>query len=1821
MKRLLFWVLLISLYIPVSIAGTVDFTTYTEQDTCGSITVDSASQTTFTNTAQNCSDALYSAGLSYTSTFHTYGQFNISAANTGSKLIITSQRTAASILLTATGWGGYGLVVEETGSSTFKVYMFEKQTGTTNFTYSTAVTGLSMSTNYYFSEERTASGLIFHIYSDYVGGTDVSGSPVTITTRAYDSGTPYTIARFYSPASYRDGTGSTAVTGVFNNFYENTGAMPSTTWVSPAGAAYVEVISNTEAKVIFGTGARSTPTPAKVRVWYAAEASSPVDGTCVADVNTGTASYVDITTDPLNVEYGVVTGLTNALSTQYCFEARLVDATTADDGNTNEAGNDITAPTWGATAGAASVPTVSWDSAVIRTGAGTRADNVAVTKLRMYVKKVTSCSDTVATTDPYTEWIYDAATSGAQDLYINELEPSSVYKAEVHLADAAGNIDTNTTEVCISTTAKPDVTTGYDVAFDKPLDMDLLSRPWQYDTYYTLTKDGANIDSTAKTPMGAPTETITLTPYTTTGANLTLLATYYVKLSYIDINGKESPLGSAQSITLTGTENSFDVSVSGSGYADRRFMVYVSTDATNYYFWEVIQYNSTSLGLQRLVHNAPYNGSGATYGFLPQTSDKTGMLESCIAGLASKTGIVDFKFRLNTASATMGFKVRDQSIQDIMKTVVKAEFSSGTDLDIYEIIKDTTYANPTTVSDTDVGRYDDGEWHDVRIEFTGTSYKFYVDDFTTAKHTVTLQTQDKWNRTGKICVYVNQGDLDISKFVFRAYNSADRFKDYVESIVGIYMLHHGISGGVADTPPSSATVTAIFPELLATNELDFLETWGYNGVTVQDFLNWASDPSTYALPPHPAIIVNHDGKAHVGWMEEGHPERIARGYPTVHHDDVYRRGAGNPLDNIRRFDEDAIQKTGVDIAMDMDTSLINACAERHRDLAGTIQEFYRQQFLMGDEIRDFYNYPKYPKGGNGNCFGFHWGQLDSILAIEDFQYFQFPGSVPINPYGWSPIGTIGGDTGLLAQIVQSLQPNLLPDGYRHDTFSLAPYLQVLDADEVNHLDYHYKNIRLGIEYTGRFDGSGDPADVGWTSATSGTGTAYSQVPYGHSLLQISDGTSTATELFSKAFTSSGNGMCVQASAIIETGAVGTYEGSTPTPFIEITWADGASQRTAYLSMGSNKLNIYETNGTTSTLIAQRDPDLNDQYHKLMICGDGTALRFYRENVFMREYTMTTTSSYSEGVRFGISPMSSATAFRVHWNEVLYTDGAKKRYPYGQFVTPILSGKIETAKYLQWNPFDNGRGKTHARVQVCTSELVESCGSWLPSTNRSLLDGGESGYVAIDNGFYPQYSNSNPVNTQGSYALKLEGGEAGSYVYKVISSNDMSAAELVTLDAQSTVQGCSNYEIGFGESSTVGDAHFFDICTPKEGEWEENYLQVDAPETFGYGFDGIWPLDEAVDGWAYNIGDTVNYVVLTAALTAVATSMTVDDTTNFPSSGGVFAGREYITYTGKTSTTLTGLTRGVNGTIADSHSSGSEVYSMETTYIETGSVLQRAGKFGMAADFDGSGGDYLDAAFDPCGGSAYCFIGGWLDWDESTAVTDTLYESSAMKLEFLTSTGYAQCSATTASGTATVQSTTAFNDGATVTHRDVKCEYDKSQSAGNRLCILVNNTSEACAATDYNENLVASSAQRLGDGLTPGPAYNGTIDDWVQSATAVTAETKAYLYNSGTGRNIRKHRARMDWDAITHIFIRSKVDNIGNTLWLDNIAKDAFFTNPTSSDFSVIGSNVNNVRFQFVVTSPDRDVGAGMRDKFHLLMKSKGLTAAPIGGGFNDHFNN
>ncbi len=91
---------------------------------------------------------------------------------------------------------------------------------------------------------------------------------------------------------------------------------------------------------------------------------------------------------------------------------------------------------------------------------------------------------------------------------------------------------------------------------------------------------------------------------------------------------------------------------------------------------------------------------------------------------------------------------------------------------------------------------------------------------------------------------------------------------------------------------------------------------------------------------------------------------------------------------------------------------------------------------------------------------------------------------------------------------------------------------------------------------------------------------------------------------------------------------------------------------------------------------------------------------------------------------------------------------------------------------------------------------------------------------------------------------------------------------------------------------------------------------------------FWELTDGIPLSNTKMQDLTNWPSLTAlngALNDSATTVTVDSTEDFPTSGTVTIGSEDISYTGKTNTTFTGCTRGANSTSAAAHDDDAAVY--------------------------------------------------------------------------------------------------------------------------------------------------------------------------------------------------------------------------------------------------------------------------------------------------------
>ena len=84
-----------------------------------------------------------------------------------------------------------------------------------------------------------------------------------------------------------------------------------------------------------------------------------------------------------------------------------------------------------------------------------------------------------------------------------------------------------------------------------------------------------------------------------------------------------------------------------------------------------------------------------------------------------------------------------------------------------------------------------------------------------------------------------------------------------------------------------------------------------------------------------------------------------------------------------------------------------------------------------------------------------------------------------------------------------------------------------------------------------------------------------------------------------------------------------------------------------------------------------------------------------------------------------------------------------------------------------------------------------------------------------------------------------------------------------------------------------------------------------------------------------------FTLLNGSITAVSSTITVDSVSQFPATGTLLIDSEQITYTtlNSSANTITGLTRGANGTVAAAHANDEEVYNYNSIVYGTGDILE------------------------------------------------------------------------------------------------------------------------------------------------------------------------------------------------------------------------------------------------------------------------------------------
>ena len=179
------------------------------------------------------------------------------------------------------------------------------------------------------------------------------------------------------------------------------------------------------------------------------------------------------------------------------------------------------------------------------------------------------------------------------------------------------------------------------------------------------------------------------------------------------------------------------------------------------------------------------------------------------------------------------------------------------------------------------------------------------------------------------------------------------------------------------------------------------------------------------------------------------------------------------------------------------------------------------------------------------------------------------------------------------------------------------------------------------------------------------------------------------------------------------------------------------------------------------------------------------------------------------------------------------------------------------------------------------------------------------------------------------------------------AHDAEAGDIILLDAVTVPTGTgfsdSDFEDTLFEVSDVPTATTIEVTmgsaatgTNSGGTSTVDFYYKIGPliQTYGYG----WGTNTFGGTTTPTVSTTLNGALLndTYGTGGSGTDIVLTDATSFTSSGTILVESELITYTGITSNTLNGITRGTNGTSTAAHSDGVTTYDA-TTYVGWGSA--------------------------------------------------------------------------------------------------------------------------------------------------------------------------------------------------------------------------------------------------------------------------------------------
>jgi Tfp pilus assembly protein PilX len=147
------------------------------------------------------------------------------------------------------------------------------------------------------------------------------------------------------------------------------------------------------------------------------------------------------------------------------------------------------------------------------------------------------------------------------------------------------------------------------------------------------------------------------------------------------------------------------------------------------------------------------------------------------------------------------------------------------------------------------------------------------------------------------------------------------------------------------------------------------------------------------------------------------------------------------------------------------------------------------------------------------------------------------------------------------------------------------------------------------------------------------------------------------------------------------------------------------------------------------------------------------------------------------------------------------------------------------------------------------------------------------------------------------------------------------------DRRGNRDGAGNETGEFGFEDFINGGGGTDGTPNNTLETGEDLNQDATLQTYGANLPGATTFPANTDLFSTYAGASTALSASMSSATnpANGSSISVTSTAAFPTRGYVVIGTEYVTYTGKTSTTFTGITRGAMGSTATSHGSGSNVF--------------------------------------------------------------------------------------------------------------------------------------------------------------------------------------------------------------------------------------------------------------------------------------------------------